>query len=145
MQYFKISEFDDYSKMSPRLLCALDDFRHVLKSPVYLSPSPSAQWRDDGSTSLHNINKNEQKQSSAIDIFPTCTMWYAFLAALQVPTIKGIGLYPHWTYGKLNYGMHLDIRSSLNPVIWWRNKDNEYQTIHSLDMFREVINEYLLN
>jgi len=137
MKYFKASDFDDYSKMAPRLLCALDSFRELTHAPVYLSPAPGAQWRMDGTTSQHNA----QPQSRAVDIFPTCAPWDAFVAALSVPEIKGIGIYPHWRYKNLTYGMHLDVRSAIDKCIWWRNKDNEYTTIHSMKLLQGLINE----
>ena len=137
MKYFKVSDFDNYEKMCPTLLRALDDFRELCNAPVYLSPAKGAQWRNDSTTSQHSA----QPQSRACDIFPSCSPWYSFLAALQVPDIMGIGIYPSWRYKKFTYGMHLDVRETNDKVIWWRDKDNIYHTIHSIDMFKEVINE----
>ena len=142
MKYFKVSEFDDISKMSPRLLCALDDFRDVLGLPVYLSPVKGAQWRNDNSNSQHNIN-HSRRQSRAIDIFPKGDPWHCFMAALSIPNIKGIGLYPHWEYPSkhLTFGMHLDVRETPCRVIWWENIDKEYITIHSFNAVKEFIGE----
>ncbi len=140
MRYFKVSEFDDYSKMDAKLICALDEFRHLTRSPVFLSPAPGAQWRRDNTSSQHNINAHNQ--SRAIDLFPSCSLWYAFLTAMSVPEIIGVGIYPHWQFGTLNYGMHLDVREGVNKIVWWKNKDNIYKTIHSTSGFEVLLHEF---
>jgi len=143
MKYFKVQEFRDYTKMAPELLCALDEFRHKTKAPVYLSPAKGAQWRNDNTRSQHNINLSAQKQSRAIDVFPSVSLWYAFLAAIEVPSIKGIGIYPHWRYKNLTYGIHLDVRDTEDKVIWWESRDREYITIHSFEQLNTMIKEYV--
>ena len=129
MRHFSVEEFDNYSNMSPEIVCALEKYRDKLKCPVFLSPAPGAQWREDNSKSYHNIKL--YGQSKACDIFPSSNMWLAFITALQIPEINGIGLYPYWNFGKLNYGLHLDVREADSTVVWWRDKENEYHTIWS--------------
>ena len=121
--------------MSPKLLNALDNFRDLLERPIYVSPAPGATYRSDSSTSMHSFGK-------AVDIFPKCDMFQAFTNVLQVPDIMGIGLYPHWRYGKLNWGMHIDVREAVDKVIWWQNKDKEYFTIYTMQGFQRCIDEY---
>lgn len=135
MNHFTVREFNNYTKMDPKLVYALDKYRELLKAPVFLSPAPGAQWRDDDSQSYHNIRK--YGQSKACDIFPTANLWISFLTALQIPEIKGIGIYPYWHFNKLNYGMHLDVRDSSTKVIWWRDKEEEY---HSLWNTADIVN-----
>ena len=139
MKYFRASEFDDVTKMSPRLLCALDDWRYLLQMPIYLSPTKGAQWRNDNTNSQHNING--AGQSRAIDVFPATDMWNALICALRTPYIKGIGLYPHWNYKTFTYGMHIDVRPTPNPVIWWCDKDSIYHTIHNMKMLEVMLHE----
>ena len=143
MKYFTPSEIKYYEKMSPRLLCALDEFREKCNAPVYVSPVEEATWRPikKGSLSYHSCIPGRNKQSWAIDIFPTCTPWVAFISALSVQNINGIGLYPHWNFGDLCYGMHIDVRTDPR-VIWWKGKDKIYRTIHTLENFSQCIGEF---
>lgn len=143
MKYFKPSEFLHYEKLSPKLLFALDSFRSKLGRAVYVSPVEGAGYRNDNSNSYHCCVSGRNKQSWAIDLFPDCDLWYSFTTILQIPEIKGIGIYPHWSYKHMSYGMHIDIRETPNKIIWYQNKDKEYITIHSMNQFRECLNEYL--
>ena len=142
MKYFKKSEIKHYDKMSPRLLSALDNFRGLLKRPIYVSPASGATWRNDNSNSMHNGHNGRNGNSRAVDLFPDCDMFQAFINVLQIPEINGIGLYPHWNYNKLNWGMHIDIRKSNAKVIWWQNKHKEYFTIYTSAGFKECLDEY---
>lgn len=141
MKYFVKSEFyGNYENIDPRLLVALDIYRELLQKPVYISPTEGAIVRQDNSNSQHNILR--YKQSRAIDIFPAGEPWDSFICALQIPEIKGIGLYPYWSYQTFKFGMHLDVRESRNKIIWWQNELKEYNTIHSLTQFQGVIDAY---
>jgi hypothetical protein len=115
--------------MSPKLLYALDKFRELCGKPVYVSPAEGATWRPL-SSSYHSCLPERNKQSWAIDVFPTCTPWEAFISALSVPEINGIGLYPLWRYKDLDFGMHIDIRNT-KRVIWVEKIHKQYDTIHS--------------
>jgi hypothetical protein len=143
MIYFTPSEIKYYDRMSPKLLTALDMFRERCNAPVYVSPAEGATWRPrhKGSHSYHSCIPGRNKQSWAIDVFPTCDPWEAFLAATSVPEINGIGLYPHWQFNSLKFGMHLDIRHDPR-VVWWEPTDHVYRTIHSFKHLEQLIKEF---
>ena len=121
--YFSKNEnWGDISKVSLNLILKLNRMRHKIKCPIYISPVKGAVYATTG-----HAPKSYHYKGKAADIFPSCDLFDAFIAAIQVG-FTGIGLYPYWGMYEpiiILGGLHVDIRPG--PLkTWVRMKDNSY-------------------
>lgn len=110
LRYFKpntIDNFGDPDAISDDLLLRLDDFRHFLMCPIYVTSG--VRESKSGSSSFHSRDKGAcavdlvipEYQGHPIDLIFTA-MRFGF---------TGIGYYPHWSWKGIQCGgLHLDTR-----------------------------------
>lgn len=135
LNHFTPSEFGVwYPFMNPKQLKALDKFRELMGSPVFISPAEGAIGRHGGdvNSSQHNVDK--WGQVNATDVFPTVPAankkgWkYITTEAERQLVFKnaklagftGIGLYTDTFPGNM---LHVDVRADrteANPALWSR-------------------------
>jgi len=124
-----------FAKPSPLLVYALDEFRHNLGHPVYISPK---NWGVHSTTGRHAAGKASGGMVWAVDIFPVCDLPWAYHIAMKSKFFAGIGVYPFWNWGKLHGGLHLDIRYfETNKKVWWCDAKGKYHYIHSPEELRD--------
>src|SRR5690554_5791004 len=105
---FKPSEFPEgvLDKLDASIICKLDAFREVLKCAVNPSPVASGFIREGGSETSRHYAVN--RLSDAVDVFPSCDVFYAFVVAVQFG-FTGIGIYFDTYYkGNPRPMLHLD-------------------------------------
>ena len=116
---------------SALLVCALDEYRQNLGSPVWISP---ANWGTHGETSYHYPSQRTQGKIWAVDIFPDCDLSWAYHIAVRSKVFGAVGVYPYAKYPakKLKGLLHLDIRhyASLKKI-WWRDPVDVYHYVHN--------------
>lgn len=111
LRYFKpdngVDNFGDADAISDILLLRLDDFRHYVGIPIYVSSGVRPET--DGKTSYHTRSKGScavdvllpQYEGHPIDLIFTA-MRFGF---------SGIGWYPDWEWKGIKCGgLHLDTR-----------------------------------
>ena len=119
IQYFTESEYrGEIDDVDPRLVYAADRWRGFLGVPACVTPVKGgiARKGDDSKTSQHYA---VGRKSTATDYYsPQATMRQMYQAALRVPEIGGIGLYPEANPTPL---IHNDVRprkSNGQPAVW---------------------------
>jgi hypothetical protein len=126
--HFKPSEFPSQKEIDltePRLFKTLDGFRVDLGYPIYPSPVKGALAREYGSkTSRHYAIG---RLSTAVDIFPDCSVYHAFIIATQY--FGGVGVYfdTHFK-GRKWIMLHVDLRQT--KTHWYRD-DHIYHTLNT--------------
>jgi len=142
VRYFKPNEFRDWwDLMDPVLLRCLDLFRHLLNSPVTISPAHGAIGRRLGPNSKSQHNVDRWGMVRAVDVIPTVggqNLKTRHTAKLAIEIAKrsgftGIGYYPHW---KPMPGLHVDVRRDRtvdDPALWGAIRNGPSQTYVSLD------------
>lgn len=110
LRYFKpnnVDNFGDPDAISEVLLLRLDDFRHFLNVPFYVTSGVRAHR--EGRSSYHSKSKG----ACAVDVvMPECGLHPIDLvfAAMRFG-FSGIGWYPDWEWKGLKCGgLHLDTR-----------------------------------
>lgn len=114
--------------MDTQILSNIQKYRDILGCPFNVSSDPGAMVRFDGrKTSEHYVIINPEtdeieKYSRAIDGFPRCNIFDAWVKALLSNLFGGIGVYfdTFNNQGIPQPMLHLDLRSK--PLIWYRNK-----------------------
>lgn len=142
VRYFQPSEFRGWwDVLDPVLLRCLDLFRHILNSPVMISPAEGAIGRRLGSRSKSQHNVDRWGQVRAIDVIPQVGGRYlrdqqAARMAVEIAKrcgFTGIGYYPHW---KPEPGLHLDVRRDRtvdDPALWGALRDGPTQRYVSIE------------
>lgn len=114
LRYFKkdskVDKWGDPRLINDNLLFRLDDFRHWLGVPIFVTSGV----RVNGSANSYH---SPSKGACAVDIVIPHYMETAIDMILDATRFgfTGIGYYPHWRYdGKRVGGLHLDMR----PLKW---------------------------
>jgi len=109
LRYFskdsKIDNWGDYDKIDSKLLYSLDDYRHELGCPVYIT---------SGTGGVHAPGSSHPLGFAA-DIISPIFMKHRSLFDMYLIAEKygftGIGIYPKWEFNKVVCGgLHLDRR-----------------------------------
>jgi len=133
IRHFNRSEWSEgLRETSALLIYALDEFRHNLGYPVYISP---ANWGRHGETSYHYPQARNNNQCWAVDVFTKAPLCWAYHTAVRSRFFAGIGVYPDWEWEDQDLvgGLHLDIREyNSNKKVWWRDNSG-YHTVRSVD------------
>ena len=125
MRYFKISEFKvSPEKLDKGLLLALDELRHISKTPIIINCAYA--------TSGHSP-KSYHYTGNAVDFhFKKGVLspaeQYKFIS--RIPYFQGIGWYPHWD----SPGWHVDNREKPLRWTWVRDAYN-----YSTKVFKEEV------
>lgn len=147
LRFFKPSEFrhptdgDMLQWLSPSIVYALDDVRGVLGGRIVISPAGGSMARFTGNPNSQHFT-SQTRQCRAIDVMPLDnTIIELYNAALQVPAIKGIGLYPDWSPRP---GAHLDTREQNFVATWtgYKGDDAKQKYVSGIDL--NFINERLV-
>jgi hypothetical protein len=138
MPNFKASEFseDPEENAHPHLLERLQKYRTILGKPVIPSQTPGALARfdDDSAGSMHYA---VCRYSKAIDVFPDCDIFEAFIVAVRSGLFYGIGVYfDTHINGEYKPMLHLDLRPSL--LMW-------YKYDSSPDFYSKLLSEFNLH
>lgn len=110
LRYFKplgIDNFGDADAISDDLLLHLDDFRHYLNVPFYITSGVRPE--SDGKRSYHTRGNG----ACAVDVMmPECTLHPVDLIFTAMRFgFTGIGYYPDWEFKGIRCGgLHLDTR-----------------------------------
>lgn len=143
LKHFSPSEFGIWwPLMNPKQLKALDKFRELMGSPVFISPVEGGLGRHGGdvNSSQHNVDK--WGMVNATDVFPTVKAnnakgWKYISTEAERQLVfenakkagfTGIGLYTDTFPGNM---LHVDVRSdrtAINPALWSR-VEHEYKPI----------------
>jgi hypothetical protein len=123
LKYFKpngLDKWGDANAISDRLLFALDDFRHFLGVPVYVTCGVE--------TGGHSGNSFHYPENGAcaVDVIVPEYLGTPFDLVLDATRFgfTGIGYYPHWHWnGLIGNGLHLDMR----PLKWDKDETLNYQ------------------
>lgn len=110
LRYYKpgtIDKFGDPDAISDSVLLRLDDFRHFLAVPVYVTSGVRPD--SDGKSSYHTPRNG----ACAVDVMaPECLLHPIDLIFTAMRFgFSGIGYYPDWEWkGLKSGGLHLDTR-----------------------------------
>lgn len=118
---FTVNEnWGDASQMNVGLIEELDEFRHVIGSPIYVSC---------GTQGKHAPNSFHYKGMAVDILFPELERTKlpdVFLIAHRF-AFNGIGLYSHWALnGTVHGGLHLDVRPTSLKQVWIGMPSGEY-------------------
>ncbi len=108
VRWFRPEEFGPHlDSMDPRVIYAADQLREALGAPLRVSPAPGATARFNGNSQSRHYAVG--RKSDAVDLLVPRSMPLesVYRAALTVPSIGGIGLYPDWSP---THGVHIDCR-----------------------------------
>ena len=138
VKYFKEQEFpeeDNLNLVEPALIYTLDKFREFLGSKIHPSPEPGALVRSWGSTKSRHYAIG--RKSDAVDVFPSCDVRKAFIAAMSFRRWGGVGVYFDTHYDGFPKPMlHLDLRPGAVQV-WYRINNKYYLPLRDYsDMHR---------
>ena len=126
IRHFKESEFPagELGLADPRIIQALDEFRHRLGKPIEPSPVKGALARPDGEAkgSRHYAHN---RLSDAVDVFPQCNIADAWLLAVTSGLFGGVGFYLDTKPGPL---LHLDLREE--RLMWARIRGSYIYPAH---------------
>ena len=143
LTYFKPSEFGAwYPLMNPKQLKALDRFRELMGSPVFISPVEGGIGRHGGDVNRSQHNVDKWGQVNATDVFPTVPANNAkgwkyittqaerqlVLANARKAGFTGIGLYTDTFPGNMLHGDVREDRTKADPALWSR-VNHEYYSI----------------
>lgn len=136
LRYFKpndpVDKWGDADAINDVLILALDDFRHYVQCPIYVTAgvkdsghsAKSFHYREQGACAVDVVITEYKK--SAVDLILDATRF----------GFTGIGYYPNWHWnGMKGNGLHLDMR----PLIW--ESDNTLNYSHSRWMgIKQIVN-----
>ena len=121
MPNFKFTEFseDPDEHAHPYLLEAIQRYRTLLGKPFHPSPAPGALARfelDD----IYSEHYALGQMSKALDVFPDCDIFKAFMIAIRSGLFNGAGVYFDTHYkGAYKPMLHLDLR--FDKLMWFRS------------------------
>lgn len=123
LRYFKKNSnsdnWGDPDKISDNLLLRLDDFRHWLGIPIYVTGGvksgghsrKSFHYEENGACAVDIVIPSYHETS--VDLILDATRF----------GFTGIGYYPHWKWnGEIVGGLHLDMR----PLKWDEDETTNY-------------------
>lgn len=122
----KIDQWGDVRFLDGKHLLKLDDFRHYIGVPVYVT---SSVRRSNGSKSYHNPGKHKNGRiikACATDIIIPEYDKSPYDLVLDATRFgfTGIGYYPHWRWdGEIVGGLHVDSR----PLKWEADETINYK------------------
>lgn len=123
LRYFKpnstIDQWGDVDAINDNLLLRLDDFRHWLGVPIYITAGVKNGGHAKGSYHY------KEHGACAVDVIIPDYMETGFDLIMDATRFgfTGIGYYPHWKWkGKMVGGLHLDMR----PLRWDEDSTKNY-------------------
>jgi hypothetical protein len=141
MPNFKSREFseDPDEHAHPYLLEAVQKYRTLLGHPFIPSPTPGAlaRFEPDDMKSMHYALA---KMSKALDGFPDCDIFEAFLIAVRSGLFGGVGVYLDTQLkGSYKPMLHLDLRET--PLMWYR-AGGVYKYDTAPDFYQELLSQF---
>lgn len=123
--------------MSKSILARVQEYRNIIRHPFHISKADGALIRFDGNVmSEHYVSLT--KLSRAVDGFPDCNIFEAFMSALMSNLFGGVGVYfdTNNNSGKPQPMLHLDLRPV--PLIWYRDKGKYYYPYKDKHFFEKL-------
>ena len=142
LRYFskvsKVDQWGDPDAINKDLILRLDNFRHFIGFPIYVTSGVRNQ--DSSKGSYHH----PEKGACAVDIVIPGYNKTPFDLVIDATRFNftGIGLYLHWKFqGKVTGGLHLDMRPFDRGARWMgvldQNRKQHYVTLNFINLMKQ--------